>query len=96
MRSDFLFISKTLHIDADAQRINYPPLSELPEVPSIVQDTPIEFLWDIVEGAMQRLEGKLDDLADGVGDIWNYFFRESLEDTYGTYINSLEMVEKWI
>lgn len=63
----------------------HPPLSELPEVPSVVQDTPIAFLWDIIEGAVQQLEGKLDNLADGVGDIWNYFFRESLEDTYGTY-----------
>ena len=63
----------------------YPPLTELPEVPGILQDTLIEYLWDVVEGAVQRVEGKIDDLAVNIGDIWNYFFKKGLEDTYGTY-----------
>lgn len=62
-----------------------PPLSELPDVPDILQGTPIEFLWDMVESAVQRAEGKLDELADNLGDIWSFFFRESIVDTYGTY-----------
>ena len=63
----------------------YPALTELPEVPEILQDTPIEYLWDVIEGAVQRVEGKIDDLAGNIGDILNYFFKEGLEDTYGTY-----------
>ena len=63
----------------------YPALTEFPEVPEILQDTPIEYLWDVIEGAVQRVEGKIDDLAGNIGDIWNYFFKEGLEDTYGAY-----------
>jgi hypothetical protein len=60
-------------------------LTELPEVSEILQNTPIEYLWDVVESAVQQVEGKVDDLADNFGEIWEYFFKESLEDTYGTY-----------
>ena len=63
----------------------YPALTELPDVPEFLQDTPIEYIWDVVESAVQQVEGKIDGLADGIGDIWNFFFKESLEDTYGTY-----------
>ncbi len=63
----------------------YPALTELPEVPEILQDTPIEYIWDVVESAIQQVEGKIDDLADNFGEIWGFFFKKGLEDTYGTY-----------
>ena len=63
----------------------YPALTELPEVPEILQDTPIEYVWDVVESAIQQVEGKIDDLADNFGEIWGFFFKKGLEDTYGTY-----------
>lgn len=63
----------------------YPALTELPEVPEILQNTPIEYLWGVVESAVQQVEGKIDNLTDNFGEIWKYFFKEGLEDTYGTY-----------
>ena len=60
-------------------------MTELPEVPEILQDTPIEYIWDVVESAIQQVEGKIDDLADNFGEIWGFFFKKGLEDTYGTY-----------
>jgi len=74
-----------LHPNCRCSITAHPPLSELPEVPDILQDTPLEYLWEIIESAVQRAEGKLDDLADIFGDIWNFFFKESINDTYGTY-----------
>lgn len=67
----------------------YPALTELPEVPETLEDTPVEYLWEAVEGAVQQIEGKIDNLADNFGAIWKFFFKEDLEDTYGTYTTVL-------
>lgn len=63
----------------------YPALTELPELPEILQDSPIEYIWDTVESAVQQAEGKIDDMAGDIGDIWSYFFKKGLEDAFGTY-----------
>ena len=67
----------------------YPALTELPEVPEALQDTPVEYLWEAVENAVPEIEGKIDNLADNFSAIWKYFFKEDLEDTYGTYATIL-------
>ena len=67
----------------------YPALTELPEVPEMLEDTPVEYLWEAVEGAVQQVEGMIDNLADNFGAIWKFFFKEDLEDTYGTYTTIL-------
>lgn len=74
-----------LHPNCRCSIIAYPPLTELPELPEDLQNTPIEILWDLVTSAIQRAEGELDDLADAFGEIWGFFFKECIEDTYGTY-----------
>lgn len=63
----------------------YPALTELPEVPEWMQDSPVEFLMGLVESAIQRAEGRIEDLVEKIEAIWNFFFKEALEDTYGTY-----------
>lgn len=63
----------------------YPPLTELPELPGVSQYTLLESIWEAIERAIQQAEGKLDNLADKVSTIWEYFFKESLNDVYGTY-----------
>lgn len=67
----------------------YPALTELPQLPDELQDTPVEYLWEAVENAVQQIEGKIDNLADNFDAIWKYFFKEDLEDTYGTYTTIL-------
>lgn len=74
-----------LHPNCRCTIAAFPPLTELPEIPEIAQGTPVEFLWDVVESAVQQLEGKVDSFTDDLGAIWNYFFKQNLEDTYGTY-----------
>ena len=63
----------------------YPSFTEFPEVPEALQDTPIEYLLEIGERAVQQIEGKIDSLANNLGSIWEFFIKEGLEDTYGTY-----------
>ena len=67
----------------------YPALTDLPEVPGVFQDTPVESFWAVIESAVQQIEVKIDNLADNIGEIWNYFFKEDLEDVYGTYTTIL-------
>lgn len=67
----------------------YPPLTELPQTPEILQDTPVEYVRDIIEYALQQVESKVDDLAENFGDIWEFIFRASLEDVYGTYTTTI-------
>ena len=62
-----------------------PPLPELPQFPAILDWTILGDVRDGLEEIIQRAAIGLDNLADGLGDIWNFFFRKSLDDCYGTY-----------
>ena len=62
-----------------------PPLPELLQFPAILDWTILGDVRDGLEGIIQRAAIGLDNLADGLGDIWNFFFRKSLDDCYGTY-----------
>ena len=62
-----------------------PPLPEIPELPAILDWTFLGRIRDGLEEIIQRAAIGLDNIADGLGDIWDFFFKKSLDDCYGTY-----------
>lgn len=78
-----------LHPNCRCSITAYPTLPELPETPEVLQDTPLELLWEIAEDAIQQAGGIGDGLLDLLGEVWKYFFKESITDTYGTYTTIL-------
>ena len=78
-----------LHPNCRCSVAAYPTLPELPEIPEVLQDTPLELLWEIAEDAIQQAGGIGDGLLDLLGDVWKYFFKDSITDIYGTYTTIL-------
>ena len=61
-----------------------PPLPEIPELPAILDWTFLGRIRDGLEEIIQRAAIGLNNFADGLGDIWNFFLKKSLYDYYGT------------
>ena len=74
-----------MHPNCRCTIIESPPLPELPELPAVLDRTILGDIRDGLEKIIQRAAIGLDNFADGLGDIWNFFFKKSLDDCYGTY-----------
>jgi len=74
-----------MHPNCRCTIIEAPPLPELPELPAILDQTILGDIRDSLEEIIQMAAIGLDNIADGLGDIWSFFFRKSLDDCYGTY-----------
>lgn len=74
-----------MHPNCRCTIIESPPLPELPELPAILDWTILGDIRNGLEEVIQRAAIGLDNFADGLGDIWNFFFKKSLDDCYGTY-----------
>ena len=65
--------------------VETPVLPRIPELPEKLDRATLAVLRDTVERNLRQVAVGIDGLAEGIGAVWNYFFRESLEDCYGTY-----------
>ena len=74
-----------MHPNCRCTIVESPPLPEIPELPAILDWTFLGRIRDGLEEIIQRGAIGLDNLMEGLGDIWNFFFKESLNDCYGTY-----------
>lgn len=74
-----------MHPNCRCTIIESPPLPELPELPAILDWTIFGDIRDGLEEIIQQAAIGLDNIADGLGDIWDFFFKKSLDDCYGTY-----------
>lgn len=73
-----------MHPNCRCTIIESPPLPEIPELPAILDWTFLGRIRDGLEEIIQRVAIGLNNFADGLGDIWNFFLKKSLYDYYGT------------
>lgn len=74
-----------MHPNCRCTIIESPPLPKIPELPAILDWTFLGRIRDGLEEIIQRAAIGLDNIADGLGNVWNFLFRKSLDDCYGTY-----------
>ncbi len=74
-----------MHPNCRCTIIESPPLSELPELPAILDQAILENIQDGVGAMLLPSLSNVNNLVKGLGDIWDFFLRKSLDDCYGTY-----------
>ena len=86
-----------MHPNCRCRIIAAPPLPEFPDIPGFLNPTILDDVIDVLERIFQANAIAFDNIANSITNIWNFFFRESFNDYYGTFTTiEIEGNSYWI